>query len=177
MQIHIDFYWVTVGDAHWTPFTHTLILRVVFHCGSPGKHFMEALLGSLEATLVLETQSLQEENQALIVHRVFIFCSRGRERTFRWDALMFIATILGESSYYQAPPIGCALPFPASSSFRQLNLVACWSRWNRSTYTSFPVMNDEWTRRGYSESKVCVSVYKWGFTSTGTGSLTGLGAL
>lgn len=72
----------------------------------------------------------------------------------------FTAAILGVSGvslYYQAPPIGRALPFPASSSFRQLTRVACWSRWNRSTYTSFPVMNER-TLRGHSQSKVCVSV-------------------
>lgn len=72
----------------------------------------------------------------------------------------FTAAILGGSGvslYYQAPPTGRALPFPASSSFRQLTLVACWSRWNRSTYTSSPVMN-EWTLRGLWIQSVCVWV-------------------
>lgn len=57
----------------------------------------------------------------------------------------FTAAILqvwSVNMYYQTPPIGCALPFPGSSSFLQLTPGACWSRWNRSTCTSFPVMNE-----------------------------------
>lgn len=63
--------------------------------------------------------------------------------------------VWGVTWYYQVPPIGRALPFPPTASFRQSTLVACWSRWNRSTYTSFPI-TEERTLKGSSESKVCV---------------------
>lgn len=67
------------------------------------------------------------------------------QQYFTWEAFTWS---------YQASPIGRALLFPASASFRQSALVACWSRWNRSTCTSFPV-TDEGKMKGSSESKVC----------------------
>lgn len=143
----------------------------------PGAHSVKAFLCGLKEAFVLKAQTLQHVQQAAVVHRILVFCRGGKKpgqvsgkqnRRKRWG--LEWSALPGDSSRVRSASITvCSIPSVNLSSL--LIMLKPFHMYIISCKGSH-LARRQTTSRGRRLS--CPALR---FTSTGTGSLMGWGAL